>query len=183
MPHEALLTLLNNHVPRDEFEWDMWLRTIEFVETHPDCFERTLLVGHVTASAWIVSPDRSQVLLMHHRKLGRWFQPGGHCDGDPDVLRVAIKEAQEETGVKARPVEAEIFDVDVHSIPARPGEPSHFHYDIRFLLEAGPLDEINSNAEAKEVRWVPMEEVALYNSSESILRMQRKTLPNLDIRR
>lgn len=181
MPHEALLTLLNNHVPRDEAEWTMWLRTIEFVETQPECFERTLLIGHVTASAWVVSPDRSRVLLMHHRKLDRWFQPGGHCDGDPDVLCVAIKEAEEETGVKARPVAAEIFDVDVHFIPARPGEPGHYHYDIRFLLEADPEQEINSNAEAKEVRWVTMEEVALYNSSESILRMQRKTLPISDL--
>ena len=177
MPREALLTMLNDHVPRDENEWAMWLRTIEFVERHSHCFERTLLIGHVTASAWVVSPDRSQVLLMHHRKLNRWFQPGGHCDGDPDVLRVAVKETEEETGVKASPAETSIFDVDVHSIPARPGEPSHFHYDIRFLLEADPSEEVMRNAEAKEVRWVPVEEVALYNPSESILRMQRKTLP------
>ena len=177
MSRGILLAMLNNHVPRDESEWDMWLRTIEFVETYPDCFERSLRVGHVTASGWVVSPDRSQVLLMHHRKLDRWFQPGGHCDGDSDVLRVAMKEAEEETGAIVRPVARSIFDVDVHSIPARPGEPTHFHYDIRFLLEADPLAEIARNAEAKEVRWVPMEEVPLYNPSESILRMQRKTLP------
>lgn len=177
MPREALLSLLNNHIPRDEFEWAMWLRTIEFVEMHPDCFERSLLIGHVTASAWVVSPDRSQVLLMHHRKLDRWFQPGGHCDGDPGTLRVAMKEAEEETGAKVRPVAESIFDVDVHSIPARPGEPSHYHYDIRFLLEADPSAETTRNAEAKEVRWVLMEEVSLYNPSESIVRMQRKTLP------
>lgn len=177
MLREDLLSLLNNHVPRDEFEWDTWQRTIEFVEMNPDCFERSLQVGHITASAWVVSSDRSQVLLMHHRKLDRWFQPGGHCDGDPDVLRVAMKETEEETGVKVRSVDTGIFDVDVHSIPARPSEPSHFHYDIRFLLEADPLEEITRNAEAKEVSWVPMQEVALYNPSESILRMQRKTLP------
>ncbi|GHB60036.1 NUDIX hydrolase [Persicitalea jodogahamensis] len=172
--------MLNNHVPRDEFEWDMWLRTIEFVETHPDCFERSLRVGHVTASGWVVSPDRSQVLLMHHSKLNRWFQPGGHCDGDSDVLRVAMKEAQEETGADVQPVTSSIFDVDVHSIPARPGEPTHFHYDIRFLLEADPAAEVIRNSESKDIRWVPMEEVFLYNSSESILRMQRKTLPHSD---
>lgn len=154
MPREDLLSLLNNHVPRDEFEWDMWLRTIEFVEMYPGCFMRTLLIGHVTASAWVVSPDRAQVLLMHHRKLDRWFQPGGHCDGDPDVLRVAMKEAEEETDAKVRPVAESIFDVDVHSIPSRPGEPAHFHYDIRFLLEADPLEGIARNAEAKEVRWI-----------------------------
>ncbi|WP_373330611.1 hypothetical protein [Salmonirosea aquatica] len=76
MHRHALLAMLNNHVPADEFEWDMWLRTIAFVEENPNCFERSLKAGHVTASAWVVSPDRQQVLLMHHRKLNRWFQPG-----------------------------------------------------------------------------------------------------------
>ncbi len=179
MPREALLAMLNDHVPRDEFEWAMWLRAIEFVEKHPDCFERMLSVGHVTASAWVVSPDRSQVLLMHHRKLDRWFQPGGHCDGDPDTLRVAMREAREETGAVVRPVGESIFDVDVHFIPARMGESGHYHYDIRFLLEADPRKEVARNAESNEVRWAPMEEVALYNSSESIVRMQRKTLPSI----
>ncbi|WP_373511913.1 NUDIX hydrolase [Persicitalea sp.] len=179
MPRKALLKMLNNHVPRDENEWAMWLRTIEFVETHPDCFERTLMIGHITASAWVVSPDRSRVLLMHHRKLNRWFQPGGHCDGDPDVLRVAMRETEEETGVKPHPIEKTIFDIDVHSIPSRPSEPSHYHYDIRFLLGANPEAEPVRNAESKEVRWVPIDEVGLYNPSESVLRMQRKTLPSI----
>lgn len=178
MNRQELLAMLNTHIPADEFEWAMWANTIEFVEKNPSCFERSLAIGHVTASGWVVSPDRRQVLLMHHRKLNRWFQPGGHCDGDPDVLGVAMKEAREETGIWATPVSKAIFDVDVHSIPASRKEAAHYHYDIRFQLQADPNHEVERNHEAREVRWVTMDEVILYNSSESILRMVRKTSPN-----
>jgi 8-oxo-dGTP pyrophosphatase MutT (NUDIX family) len=176
MNRGPLLSLLHNHEPSDEAEREMWENIIEFVKENEDCFERTLRQGHLTASAWIVSPDRNQVLLMEHRKLMKWFQPGGHCDGDPDVLAVALKETQEETGVKARPVSFAIFDVDVHLIPANTREDTHYHYDIRFLLEADPADVIERNSESREVRWVPLAEVPKYNPSESIVRMQRKIL-------
>jgi 8-oxo-dGTP pyrophosphatase MutT (NUDIX family) len=179
MNRDELLAKLNNHVPADEFEWSMWANTIDFVQKNPSCFERSLAIGHVTASGWVVSSDRRQVLLMHHRKLNRWFQPGGHCDGDPDVLGVAMKEVWEETGVRTIPVNTAIFDVDVHLIPGKGKEAAHYHYDIRYQLEADSSQDIERNHEAREVRWVPLEEVVLYNSSESILRMVRKTSPNV----
>ncbi|WP_373330610.1 NUDIX domain-containing protein [Salmonirosea aquatica] len=92
---------------------------------------------------------------------------------------VALREVWEETGVKAMPLGTGIFDVDVHTIPANSREAAHYHYDIRFLLEADPVQKIERNHEAKEVRWVPMEEARLYNASESILRMWRKNSPNV----
>lgn len=174
MNRGPLLSLLNDYQTSDEAESEMRERTLEFVKENKDCFERELRQGHVTASAWVVSPDRGKVLLMEHRKLMKWFQPGGHCDGDPNVLGVAIKETQEETGVKARPVSLAIFDVDVHLIPANPKDAAHYHYDIRFLLEADPADVIGGNSEARQVKWVPLAEVPDYNPSESIVRMQRK---------
>lgn len=175
MKREWLLTRLDRHQPLDTNELEMCANTREFVRAYSDCFERTLVIGHVTGSAWVVSPDRSQVLLMHHRKLDKWFQPGGHCDGDPNVLNVAMKEATEETGVRyITPVDDRIFDVDIHLIPANAREAAHYHYDIRFLLEADPEEVIERNAESKEVKWVPLDQVADYNNSESILRMVRK---------
>ncbi|GAB2797365.1 NUDIX hydrolase [Rhabdobacter roseus] len=178
MHRQVLLTLLDRYEPWDLNEARMYLATKEFVRAQPRCFERSLAEGHVTGSAWIVSPDRTQVLLMHHRKLDRWFQPGGHCDGDSDVRRVALKEAEEETGVQnPRVVGDGIFDVDVHLIPANAKEAAHYHYDIRFLLEVDPKVPVVQNPEAKEVRWVPLAEVARYNDSESILRMARKLHP------
>ncbi|OIN57441.1 NUDIX hydrolase [Arsenicibacter rosenii] len=175
MHREPLLTLLRHYEPFDENERAMWQETLSFVEQHPDCFERSLLTGHVTGSAWIVSPDRSQAVLIHHRKLDRWFQPGGHCDGDPDVAAVAMKEAGEETGLRSiRLVSPAIFDIDVHPIPAKGAVPAHLHYDIRFLLEADPDEAFQDSDETNDVKWVKFGEMADFTDSESILRMIRK---------
>ncbi len=156
----------------------MWLDIIAFVEQQPDCFERSLAMGHITGSAWIVSSDRRQVVLIHHRKLDRWFQPGGHADGNPDVAAVAMQEAQEETGLTQLRFVSEppaIFDVDVHLIPARPNEPAHFHYDIRFLIEADPTEPFVESGETKAIQWVNCSEIAPFTNEESIRRMTRKT--------
>ena len=89
-----------------------------FIDSHPDCFERSCPVGHITGSAWIVNRMGGRVLLTHHAKLGRWLQLGGHSDGDPDTLEVALREAREESGLEVRAVDENIFDLDVHLIPA-----------------------------------------------------------------
>jgi ADP-ribose pyrophosphatase YjhB (NUDIX family) len=106
-----------------------------FAGAHTDCCERTLAEGHFTGSAWLVSADGERVLLTHHRKLGRWLQLGGHADGEGDLAAVALREAEEESGLSRLLVEPEIFDLDRHLIPARGSEPAHWHYDVRFLAE------------------------------------------------
>src|SRR6476661_8500289 len=99
MHRASLLALLDSHLPFDETEGQMLDRFRRFVQTQPRCFERSLIEGHVTGSAWVLNANSTHVLLLHHRKLDRWLQPGGHCDGDPDVLRVAMREAREESGL------------------------------------------------------------------------------------
>lgn len=111
--------------------------------------------GHCTASAFIVNPARDRVLLMHHTKLDRWLQPGGHCDGDGDFLRVARKEAFEETGITdLRPCGTDPFHVDVHEIPARAAVPGHLHFDVRFLFEADNSQALCGNSESLSLAWV-----------------------------
>ena len=108
-----------------------------FVEQNEMCFERSLDIGHITGSAWVLDFHRTHTLLTHHAKLDKWLQLGGHSDGDPDTLEVALREVREESGlVEVRPISEAIFDVDAHLIPARGAEPEHIHYDIRFLAEA-----------------------------------------------
>ncbi|QMW06313.1 NUDIX hydrolase [Spirosoma foliorum] len=177
MYRQPLLQLLHQHTPADPNEQAMTQATIAFVEQYPDCFERSLLIGHVTGSAWIVSPDRTQTLLIHHRKLDRWLQPGGHADGDPDVAAVALREAQEETGLSSvRLLSPAIFDVDVHQIPARKEVLEHLHYDIRFLLEADPNELFGDSDEINNIRWFSLENASELTDSESILRLIRKKL-------
>lgn len=149
-----------------------------FVRAHSDCFERTCRVGHVTGSAWVLSPDRRQVLLVRHRKLGRWLQPGGHADGDPDVLAVALREAQEETGLERLGLLPGALgglplDVDVHAIPARPGEPAHLHHDVRFLLLAQPGQTLRRSEESEDLAWFERVQLAEVSDEESLLRLER----------
>lgn len=153
----------------------MRARLAAFVGAYENCFERSLLVGHVTGSAWIVDLDRTHVLLTHHRKLDKWLQLGGHADGDSDVLRVAMREACEESGLASvRPVRESIFDVDIHLIPARKTEPEHFHYDVRYALEADRAEALRMSDESHDLRWVRVDEVAGLTQEESVLRMVRK---------
>jgi 8-oxo-dGTP pyrophosphatase MutT (NUDIX family) len=175
MHRNILLDLLRKHKGFDEIEASMLAETIKFVKSNEDCFKRELAIGHVTGSAWILDKSHSFVLLTHHRKLDKWFQPGGHCDGDNDVLNVALKEAIEETGVvDIQLLSNEIFDVDVHEIPLRKDIATHFHYDIRFLFEADKSIPLVISEESNDLAWVEISKVAELNNSESITRMCRK---------
>lgn len=166
---------------------DMRRRMLDFVGSQSRCFDRALVPGHVTGSAWIVNPARTQVLLTHHRKLNRWFQPGGHSDGDPNTRAVAWREAREETGLEGVSLVAEaIFDLDIHAIPARKSEPEHFHYDVRFLFEANDAVPLVVSEESNDLAWVGLHEVAALNNERSMQRMVAKTLrldPKLSHRR
>lgn len=178
MHRRELLTLLEHYQTPFTSEAGNVVRARHFVEQHPDCFERSLLHAHVTGSAWVVNPGRDKALLMHHKKLDRWFQPGGHADGDNDILRVALKETEEETGLPAaaiRLIDQQVFDVDVHTIPATPREPRHRHFDIRFLLEVDDQIPVPGNDESHDILWVPLYQVSSYNSNLSTYRMVEKT--------
>ncbi len=151
-------------------------RFLAFVEAHDDCFKRSQLTGHVTGSAWILDKAGTRVLLTHHRKLDRWLQPGGHADGNSHVEQVAMKEANEESGLRGlRLVTDEIFDVDIHEIPARGAEPAHYHFDCRFLLQAVHSDEYVVSDESHDLAWVSLGEVIKYNDEVSMQRMVKKT--------
>jgi 8-oxo-dGTP pyrophosphatase MutT (NUDIX family) len=173
----GLIEALARHQPFNAHEAKMLALIVEFAGATATCFERSHMAGHVTGSAWIVDAARRQALLTHHAKLGLWLQPGGHCDGDADVLRVALREAEEETGLKALvPLLAgSIFDVDAHNIPARKGEPAHVHYDIRYAFEADPSLPLQISAESRDLRWVPLDGIASLNTDESVMRMVSKT--------
>lgn len=181
MPSELIpvLTLLRAHaaLALEPHEAAMTAEVIRFVESHADCLFRTCAPGHLTGSAWIVSPDRKRTLLTHHHKLDKWLQLGGHADGDGDLLAVALREAREEGGItRLRPISAAVFDVDRHWIPPRKTEPGHYHHDLRFLIEADPDEPLVISSESKDLAWVAIDAVTAINPEESMARMVRKTL-------
>ncbi|MBL9078627.1 MAG: NUDIX hydrolase [Planctomycetes bacterium] len=157
-------------------------RFAAFAAAHADCLLRSCVPGHITASAWILSPDGGSALLTHHRKLGRWLQLGGHVDGEPEIERAALREAQEESGMPQftfvpwagdRLVP---LDLDVHPIPARGQEPRHDHWDVRFLLQAAPGQPLVVSSESRALRWVPQVELAALTDEVSVLRLQQKAI-------
>ncbi len=156
----------------------MWTEILDFVQQYPTCFERSLALGHITASAWITDHAGALALMTHHRKLDRWLQLGGHADGETDALKVALTEAREESGLQdIQPVSMSIFDVDVHVIPKNGEIEAHKHYDIRFQFKADASQPLyRSERESKQLKWLEMEEVLLLNKEESIRRMVEKSI-------
>lgn len=133
-------------------------------------FLRERLEGHFTASALLVSADGGRTLLTHHRKLGRWLQPGGHADGDTDLARVALTEAGEESGLPGLRVEGGIFDLDRHWIPERKGVPGHWHHDVRYVVRAGAVEDFVVGEESNDLAWMDIAAVAGDGAMDASLR-------------
>jgi 8-oxo-dGTP pyrophosphatase MutT (NUDIX family) len=178
MHRQELLNFLRDHHTHFMDESGFVKRAINYIEQHEDCFYRELWPAHVTGSAWVVSPDRERVLLMHHKKHDQWFQPGGHADGDADIVRVALRETSEETGLDSTQVKLlnlNVFDVDIHTIPAIGSDPQHEHIDVRFLVEIDDSLPVPGNDESHDVLWVQLNDVPRFNNNRSTYRMVSKT--------
>ena len=175
MHRKKLIRNLRNYQAEWGNEPDTVEQFIEFVSTDEDCFERKLKEGHITGSAWVVSKDGRQVLLTHHKKLNRWFPLGGHADGNSDILRVAMQEALEESGLeRVGSISGKIFDVDVHKIPERGPEPEHYHYDVRYAFKVVGSEEYVVSDESHNLGWIEIEKLSELTEEESMRRMAWK---------
>lgn len=176
-PRNQLRQLLEVYADRYPEELDTIARLRSFIDAHENCFERSLAVGHVTGSAWLVNKAGDCVLLTHHRKLDRWLQLGGHADGESDIAKVALSEAQEESGIEGiKIISHELFDVDIHAIPARGAEPRHFHYDCRLALQVTGTEDFSVSHESDDLQWIAIDKLGSVTDEPSMLRMAKKWL-------
>ncbi len=174
MHRNTLLEKLERYQLQNPGEAKVVQKFKNFVKSHSDCFNRSLLMGHVTGSSWLLDPSEKKVLLTHHKKLGKWLQLGGHADGECDVLKVAVKEAQEESGIQEiRPLQEEIFYLDVHTIPEYHGVPEHEHYDVTFLLKASK-DDFHLSEESSALAWLSADELGGMEVDDSVKKMLKK---------
>ena len=155
---------LRGHAPGDREEAADLDRILAFVREHAQPFDRAIPAGHLTGSALVVARTGDKVLLLHHRKLDRWLQPGGHAEpGESSGEVVALREAREETGLEdlaLHPAAPRPLDVDVHQIPERRGEPAHEHLDLRYLVLASADAPLNpGTGESERLRWFAWDEV------------------------
>jgi 8-oxo-dGTP pyrophosphatase MutT (NUDIX family) len=168
-PSPILLDAFERYAARFPAEHDL-PRFVAWLRTQARPFHRETQAGHFTGSAWLVSADGERVLLMHHRKLQRWLQLGGHADGDSDLAAVALREAEEESGLHDLVVLPEIFDMDLHVIPARGDEPEHCHYDVRYVVRATGSEVFSVNEESLDLAWRPVGEMAADPAADPSLR-------------
>lgn len=144
---------------------------LDFMDNNPDAFLRTNLIAHMTASAWIVNPERTRTLMVYHKIYDSWSWTGGHADGEEDLLQVALREAREETGVhRVRPVSEDIYSLEVLTVDGHEKRgayvPSHLHMNVTYLLEAEETDRLHIREDENSgVAWFTLEE-ALKASTE-----------------
>jgi 8-oxo-dGTP pyrophosphatase MutT (NUDIX family) len=141
--------------------------------------------GHITCSACVLDGKRAHVLLLHHARLGRWLQPGGHAEpGDATPLADALRELREESGI-ADPTPlldsngSALVDVDVHEIPAHGEEPSHLHFDLRYAFVVDGGAALTRSEESTALRWVAVERLAEHGADESVTRLVARALAML----
>jgi 8-oxo-dGTP pyrophosphatase MutT (NUDIX family) len=176
---EELLAALARHAPSDPREQESlaWMR--RFVGAPEDPFARDNLEGHVTASAVVTRPDASAFLLVFHRKLLRWLQPGGHVEAaDRSAFEAALREAREETGIAVfqTPFSDAILDVDVHAIPARGRDSAHFHFDLRYLVTTeGDVDRVAAEDPSRPIEWMSYEQALARGADASLARALEKS--------
>lgn len=176
-----LKQLLDAHIPADAIERAYVQRMLALAATEGDPFSRDHFEpGHFTASTFVLSPDKADLLLILHGKLHLWLQPGGHVDPDDvDVLAAARREVAEEVGITAlEPFGTGLLDVDIHDIPALKGDPPHAHFDVRFCFVARDRA-FEAGSDAKEARWVPLAQVEDAGTDDSVRRAVRKLIAAL----
>jgi 8-oxo-dGTP pyrophosphatase MutT (NUDIX family) len=153
-------------------------RILDLIDTHPGVLARTCQPGHLTGSGMVVDPVDRRFLLMLHAKLRRWFQPGGHADGDGALPGVALREASEETGIGGLAVATPAIDLDVHRVG--PPHGPHLHLDVRYLVVAPPGARPRRNHEALDLRWAAIDELAGFGVDAGTVRLARRALDALD---
>ncbi len=165
---EEILKILQNYIEKYPLEQDELSRFVHFVKEFEgnELFDRKNFHGHITASAFIINTEGNALLLLKHKALNRWLQPGGHVDvTDPMLIAAAIREAREETGLSAAdlaPVYDTVFDFDSHYIPEnfRKQEPGHFHHDVRFLFKCSHSGVIDiAQEESTDSNWMSLAEL------------------------
>jgi 8-oxo-dGTP pyrophosphatase MutT (NUDIX family) len=156
-----LLAALDAHHPADAKEAEDVAFVRAFLRAHPaDAHLRAQPLGHLTGSGFILDAARERVLLLHHARLDRWLQPGGHGEGETDPRLIALREVEEETGLSGGDLtpfpDQRLLDVDVHWIPGRPGEPAHPHLDLRYGFIARVGVNARVSDESRALQWFPL---------------------------
>lgn len=171
---------IENYIPYNEQEENDKRVMLECIEMSDDVLTRENEVFHFTASNWIVNKEKNKVLMIYHNIYKSWAWTGGHADGDENLMRVALKEAEEETGARSLKVlnnsifSIQILPVDSHIKRGR-FVSSHLHLDCCFLLEANEDEELKiKEDENSGVKWIDIDKVIEITNEERMKSIYKK---------
>jgi 8-oxo-dGTP pyrophosphatase MutT (NUDIX family) len=172
-----IVELLNRYVPAESDEAEHKRTILNFLRTARRPFDpRSFTPGHITGSALIFDDCDQKVLLIHHKRLNLWIQPGGHvAPDDRSIVETAIREAREEVGLQLPASAARLFDVDVHQIPAFGNDPQHLHFDFRFLIRCRQTA-VDAMSDAIEACWFRLREAAEQAGNDGVKRLLVKCM-------
>lgn len=176
-------TLLENWMPPNAEQEEALACILQFIKENPrNAHLRECVPGHLTASSIVIHSDGKRGLFTLHKKLDRWLQLGGHCDGDANLAAAALREAVEESGIEDLVIDPRIVDLDIHLIPERPAkgdrpaEPAHLHLDTRFFVYAPEGAEYVVSDESHELAWFTADEIAQREADDSVMRLVKLAL-------
>ncbi len=170
MEHDAIRTLMAQiraYQPVNEQEEQDKELILHCLETEKDIFTRENRLAHMTASAWIVNPEKTKVLMAYHNIYNSWSWLGGHADGETDLLKVALKEAREESGIRhVKPVSDQIYSLEVLTVDGHVKRgayvSSHLHLNVTYLLQAEETDRLHiKEDENSNVAWFSLEDAVV----------------------
>lgn len=171
MSRQELMNQIENYIPYNEQEEKDKALILEWIRQNENAFSRENKVAHMTASAWVVNPERDKVLMVYHNIYDSWSWLGGHADGETDLLSVALREVKEEAGImKVHPVSEKIFSLESLTVDGHVKKgtyvSSHLHLNATYLLEADSEEAVSIKADENSgVAWFSPEE-ALARSTE-----------------
>ena len=175
MQKTQLLEQLRQYQAKQKIYCNKTHQVMSFVKANDNCFQRENLEGHITGSAWLLNHTGDKALLTLHRKLGMWIQLGGHADGESNVLKVALQEAKEESGIEdIKVLSQDIFHIDVHLVPKFKEVPAHYHYDIRYLLQVKTNTPFVISDESIDLKWFSLDDFKSLGCNHSVESMVKK---------
>ena len=175
---------IENYIPYDEQEERDKDQYLNFIDKFDDVLTRNNVFGHFSASAFIVNKERTKMLVVYHIINDGWIYPGGHADGEENLLSVAVREVEEETGLKAKVLNEEIYSIQSAPVKGhiKKGKyvSAHLHLDVVYLMEADdkiPL--VYRDDESKGVKWVSFEEATDETMCDFIRPIHKKLIRKL----